>query len=237
MRNLILYHEDDNLLYDTACKRLAEEFGEDFMGTTDVFVWDIPFGLSMDDLRGMTEHLTYAAVTLPQLVVIVRNAERLSEMCQGALLTELENDDVCFVICSRLPLLSTIESRCDVVKPADKTYSEDFYKYAGTDDLPKAEEQMLRQMVGAFRKKDRAYEVLMALRMYKEKDKESFFSLYKEESFIVFRLLKKLFEREYYQGDLKAVERIRGCSIAEAKYLRTLPTANEFNAALYVALA
>lgn len=238
MKNLLLYGELNEEMCRVADERLCSEFGEGYDATADYLVWDIPYGIGMDEIREKLEHLSYDAVTLPQTVVLVLNAERLSPMCQGALLTELENEKRCFVLCSRLPLSQTIESRCEAVAvPKRNPYPEYRQYLAGSDDLPDGENQMFDELMKAFRSDHRAYEVLKALRLYKEKDKDSFFALYKEDVFRIFRALRLLYSDELSDGTQKTAERIRVCSEAEAKCLRTLPTANELNAALFAALA
>lgn len=238
MKNLLLYGELNEEMARTADERLREEFGEGYAATTDFLVWEISYGIGMDEIREMLSHLSFDAVTLPQTVVLVMNTERLSPMCQGALLTELENEKRCFLLCSRLPLSQTIESRCEVKRvPKRNPYPELRQYLAGSDDLPDGENQMFDGLIKAFRSDNRAYGVLKALRLYKEKDKESFFALYKEDVFRIFRALRLLYSDELSEGTTKTAERIRVCSEAEAKCLRTLPTANELNAALYAALA
>ena len=238
MKNLLLYGELNDELQRVADERLRAEFGDGYEATADYLVWDIPYGIGMDDIREKMTHLSFDAGTLPQTVVLVTNAERLSPMCQGSLLTELENEKRCFVLCSRLSLSQTIESRCEVVSvPHTNPYPEYRQYLAGSDDLPDGENQMFDVLMEAFRSDNRAYGVLKALRLYKEKDKESFFALYKEDTFRIFRSLRLLYSSELSTGTQKTAERIRVCSEAEAKCLRTLPSANELNAALYAALA
>lgn len=238
MRNVVLYCENPEASHREADERLIGAFGEGYASTADFSLMDIPFGFNMDDLREKLSRFQYAPVSLPQTVVLVRNAERLSEMCQGALLTELERNSLCFVLCSRLPLLSTVESRCEVVNVKPVWYEDDFYNLAGSNDLPEDEESMLRKMVEAFSGNHREYGVLKALNLYKEKDSGSFFAQYKEECFRVFRVLEALFEKQFETSKkLSDAESVRRCSEAVERYLKVLPTANEFNAALYTALA
>lgn len=238
MKNVILYHEDVDVMQRTADELLKKAFGEGYRNTPDFSVWDVSFGDGLDTLREKMEQFSYAPIDLAQTVVLIMNAERLSDGCQGAMLTELENEARCYVFCSRLPLIQTVESRCEVKRlPAGRAGAERWQTVIGTDDIPDGELQMLQQVVKAFRSDHRAFDILRAIGLYKEKDKDSFYSLYKEDVFRIFRVLRKLYTEEFEHGILANAERIRVCSNAEAKYLRVLPTANELNAALYTALA
>lgn len=234
MKNTIFYGHDYSAMAMAAERFLCETFPDAFAvrASEDLRRVMLPYGAGMDDVRALAQ-IEFLPVELPTMVILVGNAERLPDSAQGALLTELERTDRLYVFLSKCPMIPTVESRCEVVRVEDEEFAELWQRAVGGDEFPESEEAMLRRFVTA-RTEENAYASLDALRMYKEKDAESFFSLYREDCWRVMRAISTvechLSETDKSHG-FDPFRVLMGVG-KEHEYLRTLPTQNEFTEAL-----
>lgn len=86
------------------------------------------YTVSVDDIREIIDSLYLTPFELDKKIIIIENAESMSEICQNKLLKSLEEPPprVCFVLCTSGKLLPTVESRCNRVElaPFDRSVIE-----------------------------------------------------------------------------------------------------------------
>lgn len=230
MKSTVIFGEPGTGKYDKAVELLTAAFGEGVMSSHDLYEFPVMFTTGMDEVRDFIESIVCLPAELPVNVVLVKNAERLSRWCQGMFLTELERDDRLYVFLTSVPMIDTIESRCTVIKTGS-TESEgySFEECLGGGDVSEGEREMLRGFFNSMSKGD-TFNALTSLVLYEEKSGKSFFDLYKEDCYRVFRILRKLYSKrvEDNPNDWSTSHWATICLSREKEYQTRLPILTEF---------
>lgn len=233
MKHVVFLGDNLGMMETEAEEYLRSTFPEvDLKSTDDIHRVTIPYGAGMDDVRTLTQ-AEYLPMDLPVSVIVIRNVERLPDSAQGAFLTELERDDRLYLFLAQCPMIETVESRCEVRQVLDLTeYGDENWREAigySEDGLPENEERMLHEFTDALFVHG-PYEALKALHMYGEKEPESFYNLYKDDCWRVFRCCR-VFETLVLFRESDPF-RILAAKEKEQKALRQIPTQNAFLADL-----